>query len=196
MLTSASRFTVSLLLATLLLSSCNTAGSTSAYPTYDPFAQVGGSGTQGGSIPVGEAIGAATPGGPTPTRAPISITIPPHDANASLKTPTPDQPHALPTKRDFPQQYTVQAGDTLGKIAQAYGITLEALMKANGLNEASVLSVGQVINIPPIEADPHPGSAFKIIPDSELVYGPASVEFDVHKFIQDHGGYLANYTQD
>src|ERR1044071_3822886 len=126
MLTRASCFTVSLLLATLLLSSCNTAGSSSAYPTYDPFAPVGGSGTQGGALPVGEATGAATPGGPTRTRAPISLTTPPPAAHATLKTPTPDQPHALPTKRDFPQQYTVQAGDTLGKIAQAYGITLEA----------------------------------------------------------------------
>ena len=69
-------------------------------------------------------------------------------------------------------------------------------MQANGLNESSVLSVGMVLDIPAIEADIHPGSAFKLIPDSELVYGPASVQFDLHSFIQSKGGYLANYTQD
>ncbi|HLO32158.1 MAG TPA: LysM peptidoglycan-binding domain-containing protein [Anaerolineales bacterium] len=196
MLTAASRLTVLFLLVTLLSSSCNSTGSSNAYPTYDPFAPVGGSGTQSASVPVGAVIGATRPAGPPPTRAPLSITVPSHDPNSALQTPTPDQPHALPTQRDFLEQYTVQAGDTLGKIAQAYGITLEALMQANGLNEASVLSIGQVLKIPPIEADPHPGSSFKIIPDSELVYGPASAEFDVQTFIQDHGGYLANYTQD
>jgi hypothetical protein len=69
-------------------------------------------------------------------------------------------------------------------------------MQANGLNESSILTVGQVLNIPPVQADPNRGSSFKIIPDSELVYGPASAQFDIDAFIHDQGGYLANYTQD
>jgi LasA protease len=124
------------------------------------------------------------------------VTVAPHNPNSAATTPTPDLPHALPTQRDFPDQYTVQGGDTLGTISQSYGISLEALMQANGLNEASVLYVGMVLNIPPIEADPNPGSSFKIIPDSELVYGPASAQFDLPAFIQDQGGYLASYVQD
>jgi hypothetical protein len=69
-------------------------------------------------------------------------------------------------------------------------------MLANELDETSILYVGMVLNIPPIETDPNPGSSFKIIPDSELVYGPASAQFDVSAFIQGQGGYLASYTQD
>jgi murein DD-endopeptidase MepM/ murein hydrolase activator NlpD len=111
-------------------------------------------------------------------------------------TPTPDQPHALPTPRDFLDEYAVQPGDTLGAIAQGYGITLEALMQANGLNELSVLTVGMVLKIPPVEVDPNPGSSFKLIPDSELVYGPATVEFDLASFIEEQRGYLAKYSQD
>ena len=42
-------------------------------------------------------------------------------------------------------------------IAQKYGITLEALMQANGLNELSILMVGTVLDIPPVQADPHRG---------------------------------------
>ena len=129
-----------------------------------------------------------------PTRVPLSVTLPAR--NASLASPTPDAPHPLPPPREFVDQYTVQAGDTLGRIAQRYGITLEALMQANGLNEASVLSIGLVLNIPPVVADPNPGSLFKIIPDSELVYGPASALFDLDSFVQEKGGYLADYVQD
>ncbi|RPH74325.1 LysM peptidoglycan-binding domain-containing protein, partial [bacterium] len=169
---------------------------TEAYPTYDPFAPVSGPGTQVAPISAGQVIQPTRAAGPTPTRAPISVTLPPRNPNSAATTPTPDLPHALPTQREFLEQYIVEAGDTLGTIASAYGIALEALMQANGLDESSVLAIGQVLNIPPIEADPNPGSAFKIIPDSELVYGPASAQFDLAVFVQGSDGYLASYTQD
>jgi LysM repeat protein len=163
-----SRVTVCLLLAVLFGSSCTTSSPTEAYPTYDPFAPLNGSGTQVAPIQIGAVIQSTRTPGPTPTRVPLSVTRIAHNSNTA---PTPDMPHTLPTQRAYQEQYTVQPGDTLGNIAQYYGITLEALMQANGLNEASILSVGMVLNIPPIEADQNPGSAFKIIPDSELVYG-------------------------
>jgi LysM repeat protein len=196
MLSPASRFTIYLVFIALLISSCNTSGAADQYPTYDPFAPVDGGGTQIAPAPGGQVIQSARSDGPAPTRAPISVIIPSPNPNSSRTTPTPDAPHALPTQRDFLDQYSVQAGDTLGSIAQAYGITLEALMQANGLNETSVLSIGMVLNIPPIEADPNPGSSFKIIPDSELVYGPASAEFDLETLVQGYDGYLKNYMQD
>jgi LasA protease len=180
----------------LLLSACKTTSPSDLYPTYDPFAPVNGSSAPE-AIPVGaSARSSNTHAGATPTRAPVSVVLAPHDSNSVFTTPTPDLPHPLPTLREFQDQYTVQAGDTLGSIARAYGISLEALMQANGLNESSILSIGTVLNIPPVEADPNRGSSFKIIPDSELVYGPASVQFDVQAFLQSHSGYLANYVQD
>jgi LasA protease len=192
-----SRLTICFLLVMFLLTSCGTSSPSDAYPTYDPFAPVNGSGTQVAGVTVGQAVQAPRiTGGPTPTRAPLSVAIPKKNPNSAATTPTPDAPHALPTQRDVLDQYTVQPGDTLGNIAQAYGITLEALMQANGLNESSMLTVGMVLNIPPIEADPNPGSSFKLIPDSELVYGPASAQFDLKAFIDQQGGYLASYTQD
>ena len=133
--------------------------------------------------------------GPTPTRAPLTILVPTHNPDASLVTPTPDRPRTLPTPRQAADQHVVAAGDTLGSIAEANGISVEALEQANGLSGTSVLSIGQTLNVPP----PHPvaaGSAFKIIPDSELVYGPASAPFDIDAFVQSENGYLANYTQD
>lgn len=181
----------------LLLSSCNRTTSAEAYPTYDAFAPVNGTNTAPAPINTGVVVvDNNTPHGPTPTRAPVSVLFLQRSTNGILVTPTPDSPHALPSPRADIYTYTVESGDSLGSIAQSYGITLEALMQANGLNEASFLSVGQVLNIPPVETDPNPGSSFKIIPDSELVYGPASINFDVDEYIQSRGGYLANYIQD
>lgn len=187
-----------LLVCLIVLSSCTTASPTDSYPTYDPFAPVNGTNVappaavQNGDI----AVVTHSPAGPTPTRADISVFVPTRGPAAIFATPTPDKPHALPAPREFVDLYIVQAGDTLGSIAQGYGITLDALMQANGLSEASVLFVGMTLNIPPVETDPNPGSSFKIIPDSELVYSPTTVEFDIDAYLQGKGGYLANYMQD
>ena len=177
-----------------ILAACSaTSNSNNPYPTYNPFVPLSvtpQSTSNGTPIP----SPTRTPG-PTPTRAALSVTLPaPRDANLPFITPTADLPHALPTLRQNAQQYTVQTGDTLGDIAQKYGISVDALEQANGISDPNLLSVGQTLNIP----QPVPGqvgSSFKIIPDSELVYGPASAQFDVAGYIQDKNGYLASYTE-
>jgi murein DD-endopeptidase MepM/ murein hydrolase activator NlpD len=184
------------LLSSLLSSSCSSSSSTS-YPTYDPFAPVNSNNFTPAPIQTGYVISETrTPSGPTPTRAPITVQLPSGRSSLSFASPTPDLPHPLPPPRDYIDQYVVQPGDTLGSIAQAYGIPLEALMEANGLNEYSILSVGMVLNIPPVSTDAAIGSAFKIIPDSELIYGPASILFDLDAYLKSRNGYLSNYVQE
>ena len=41
-----------------------------------------------------------------------------------------------------------------------------------------------------------PGTSFKIIPDSELVYGPTAGDFDIALYIKQRGGFLRNYSED
>ncbi len=134
--------------------------------------------------------------GPTPTLAPLIILFPPpRIPGLPIASPTPDSPKALPTPRVEPGSHVVQSGDTLGSIAQQYGVSIEALMQANGLSDANLLSVGQALEIPA----PSPGEQgpdFKIIPDSEMVYGPASATFDVNAFVQEKGGYLSAYSEE
>jgi LysM repeat protein len=114
---------------------------------------------------------------------------------APVLTPTPDPPHNLPALRKDPEQYTVQAGDTLGKIAQRYSISLESLLQANPLPNPDYLEVGQALTIPaPVPEGVSP--AFKVIPDSELVYGPASMDFDVADFVKAKNGYLAQHREE
>jgi len=185
-----------LLVLTLLISSCAPIAEATLYPTYDPFAPVDKTNVPPAPIQQGEVIFSTRTAGPTPTRAALSVTIPPRDPNASLTTPTPDLPHPLPPPREYVDAYTVQAGDTLGSIAQGYGISLEALIQANPSVDPNLISVGIVLNIPPVNADPNPGSSFKIIPDSELIYSPGAVQFDVDAYLKSKGGYLSNFIQE
>ena len=83
------------------------------------------------------------PAPPTPTSAPIS-TVPATEAVASSPTAP---PIAAPTSPG-PLLYTVQEGDTLGAIAQAYGLSIEDLMAANEISNPHVLHPGQVLIIP------------------------------------------------
>lgn len=59
-------------------------------------------------------------------------------------SPTPPTPYATPT----PTLHLVQAGQTLGSIALQYGVTVEAILQANGLTDPNRINAGQVLVIP------------------------------------------------
>jgi LasA protease len=114
--------------------------------------------------------------------------------DATIKVPTPDQVRVLPELRAEAVEYVVQAGDSLGEIASRYGVGAEAVITANSLVNPDMLYVGQVLVIPPPQPGP-PGSGFKILPDSELVFGPRSDDFDVEGFIARYDSYLSRYQE-
>ena len=64
-------------------------------------------------------------------------------AAAILPSPT-----ALSPATVTPAVHVVQSGETLGALAQRYGVSIEALMQANGLTDPNVLQVGQTLMIP------------------------------------------------
>ncbi len=183
---------ISSFLLAFLIVSCSTPTSQPVFfPTYDAFLPISEGVSENPSLPNPNATRQ-----PTPARAPLTVSPPAsNSANQSFSTPTPDARHALPTLRPDAEQYVVQPGDTLGLIAQGYGISVASLMEANNITDPNLLEVGTTLSVP--APDPaETGPAFKVIPDSELVYGPASVYFDIQDFIQNQNGYLANYTQD
>ncbi|GAB4487044.1 MAG: hypothetical protein OHK0031_11150 [Anaerolineales bacterium] len=147
--------------------------------------------------------------------SPIQTYLPPTRAPGSpLLTPTPNPgrgilptaPAAAPSADESgPDTYTVQAGDYLGAIADSYGITLEELAAANNLDpNAAVIYPGDTLIIPgksgaaaaPVSGGGLNAEYFKIIPDSELVYGPLATLLNIEQFIQQKGGYLSYYTQE
>ena len=54
------------------------------------------------------------------------------------------EPSALAQSRSI----TVQEGDTLEQLAQRHGVSLEALIRVNGITEPELLQVGQVLTLP------------------------------------------------
>jgi len=122
--------------------------------------------------------GASSGGGTAPLVPPV-----PQQGGLSLPAPTPTYiPTPDPTRSAVAQPiedqiHVVQFGDTLTHIAERYGVTVEAIMQANQLDNPNTLTVGQSLIIPlTVQAL---GPAFKILPDSEFVYGPALRGFDV-----------------
>lgn len=95
----------------------------------------------------------------------------------------------------MPPEYLVQAGDTLGGIASRYGMRPETLAQANELADMNSLEVGQLLTIP-LGIQQGGSSDFKIIPDSELVFGPYSITLHIEDFVATQNGYLAGYTEE
>jgi murein DD-endopeptidase MepM/ murein hydrolase activator NlpD len=87
----------------------------------------------------------------------------------------------------------VQPGETLSLISTVFGCTVEEIVAANGLPDADSISVGQTLYIPITATET--GPYLKLIPDSELVYGPAYIHFDLAGFVTEQGGYLASYAE-
>lgn len=118
-----------------------------------------------------------------------------HSPGSFALTPTPDNPHPIPGLRTEAEGYVVQAGDTLGQIAERFGVSVEDIAEASGITDVNTLEIGQELDIPA----PEPvatGPSFKIIPDSELVAGPLTANFDVPDFVYSLSGYLVNYEEE
>lgn len=59
------------------------------------------------------------------------------------------------TQRNQVVNYTVQPGDTLGQVANDFGISVSSLVWANNLKDSDYLSVGQELKIPPVSGVIH-----------------------------------------
>jgi LysM repeat protein len=119
----------------------------------------------------------ATPEGPIPT---------PFD------TPTPDPTRVVDDAGT--ELYIVQDGDTFLGIASEFGTTPEEIAQTNGLTTLSMIHPGDPLNVP-LKID-RVGPNAKLIPDSELVYGPGAIDFDITAFVDRTNGYLKSYREE
>jgi nucleoid-associated protein YgaU len=56
--------------------------------------------------------------------------------------------HTPASRSEYGREHVVKSGETLSEIASAYGVTVTALVRANGLKDANAIRVGQKIFIP------------------------------------------------
>ena len=103
-------------------------------------------------LPSGTPARTATPAGASATPARTSTPNGSPTTGAATPTATPS-PTATPAPAT-PTTHTVRSGDTLSSIAEQYrgsrsfGAYIQQLYTANGMNESSLLSLGDVIKLP------------------------------------------------
>jgi len=112
-------------------------------------------------------------------------------APARLDTPTPDPTRVVDDAGT--ELYIVQDGDTFSGVAAEFGTTPEEIARTNGLTTLSMIHPGDPLNVP-LKLD-RVGPDAKLIPDSELVYGPGVIDFDIAAFVDRTHGYLKSYTE-
>ncbi len=96
-----------------------------------------------GAVITPEVEGSATATTPRPTATlavgtALPVTMPPPAAAETL----------VPTPTTAPLVYVIESGDTLSSIAATYGVSVEALQAANGIQNPLLLQVGQELVIP------------------------------------------------
>lgn len=83
-------------------------------------------------------------------------------------TPIPPTPTFTPSPTPTPVIHLVQSGDTLFGIALEYGVTVDGLLRANGLAESDILSIGQALVIP-LEEEEIPDEGFIVVPEGNAI---------------------------
>jgi LysM repeat protein len=118
---------------------------------------------------------------PTPTTTPTVTTTPWTPTPTTTTTPWIPTPTATPTLAPGQQIiYIVRTGDTLYSIARRFGVSLEALMQANGINNPNYIQAGQRLIIPrccvtttPYPPTPQPCSTTYIVKYGDTLYSLA-----------------------
>ncbi len=147
-----------------------------------------------GSPTVAATATAEGPAAPTGVEDPGPVASPsPAYPGTYSGTPTPDPTPVGHGAEPPVEAYTVRPGDTLSGIALTFRCTVEEILAANDLSSADAIQAGQTLRIP--SAVSRTGPAHKLVPDSEMVYGPAYVDFDLERFVMEQGGYLAGYAE-
>ncbi len=121
----------------------------------------------------GRVSGSAAPSSASRPTAPRS-TAPARSASPPRVLQSPatvnGTPRATATYR--PRMVTVQPGDSLWKISNENGVTVNELARANGLSERAQLEVGQVLRIPiRLDSSGHPTNTGEPPPPVETVPG-------------------------
>ena len=105
----------------------------------------------------------------------------------------PTQAHLIQYEENAPILYYAQSGDSIGVLAVRFGVETGEITSTSALPEEGFISEGQLLLIP--NRLGQTSSNLKFFPDSEVVNSPSSIDFDTQSFVDQAGGYLANYSE-
>jgi LasA protease len=127
----------------------------------------------------------------TETETPVAAT---QSTTPETATVTMTQTSATGTpSKDSPILYYTQAGDTLSAVAVRFGVETTEIKSPELIPEKALFNPGQLLVIPNRIEKTTPDT--KLLPDSEIVFSPSAVDFDIDAFVNDAGGYLSTYRE-
>jgi len=92
-----------------------------------------------------------------PEQQPVTTTTPETGEPEATATPETSEPETTSTPAASEEgTYTVEEDDIPSTIAEKFGISVEALMEANGITDPTSLTIGQVLVVPTPTATPQP----------------------------------------
>ncbi|HEY3311286.1 MAG TPA: hypothetical protein VGK00_06555 [Anaerolineales bacterium] len=130
---------------------------------------------------------------------PASLTPENFASETSGPAPTPLAPTATlpPVNTSGPMDvYQSQGGDTLNIVAKRFGLKPEQIIAGVVLPPPDgLIPPGTLLLVPKAAAEVVLGPAGRTIPDSEVVYGPATIGFDTMTYVNNQGGFLSTYQE-
>jgi len=152
--------------------------------------------TSGAGMPVSD------PADPTQTPSP---TVEPSPIPTETPQPTPDTalhpvepsntPLAIPTSAPTGPVilYYSQSGDTLPALSVRFDTPPDTITSPDGLPETGLINPNLLLVIP--DTIPEKGPEGLVIPDSEVVFSPSAVDFNIVAEINKTDGYLKTYRE-
>ena len=134
-----------------------------------------------------------TPVPPTFTPEPNHTTPEPVHNQLSTSIPTPTPTYDESVLDNAPILYYAQAGDTLPVVAIRFGVESSEIASPDPLPDINLLNPGQLLIIP--NRLENTTSSQHLIPDSEVVFSPSAIDFDIAAYIADAGGFLNTYSE-
>lgn len=86
-----------------------------------------------------------------------TLAIPGQSVPAAAAPPV-TPPPAVPAPSTSSSHYVIKSGDTVNSIATKHGVTIQAILNANGLNWSSMIYAGRTLTIPGLAAPASTGS--------------------------------------
>jgi LasA protease len=170
----------------MILSAC--AGN--LWGTYDPYLTP----TSGASetVPV---EGISTPTStPAPVASPLALLPTDFSPTIVSLTSTPTTTPA-PVQPGSTRMYTSQSGDSLNVVAAHFGVPVSEIRSSLPLPSTGFINPGTLLFLPPNLPQGLITPSTHILPDSELVYSPSAVAFDIEAYVSSAGGRLGTYSE-
>lgn len=124
----------------------------------------------------------------------LSMTDEPVVAAPEIATSQPTLPPVKNNPSDEPPLlYYTQAGDTMPGLSARFGVAITDIVPAGQVTESGFMDPNQLMMIPPRLKDTT--SNLKLMPDSEVVFSPSGLDFDIDGFVENAGGYLSEYKE-